>query len=411
MALKTRYIKGATIGNLIITEITTTGYLCNCLCGKTNVSISVNCMRATRPKIKSCGCLHPKKIKGVEFKNIKYGHYFETDITREMVNKQFGKLLVLGVLGKIKTAVFYHAVCSCGSEVSVTRAPLVTGDTVSCGCLSRDRAQERYDKTREIIAGTLTKSGYWRFLSFDKQKGRWLCECTECGNKKHFIMYQAEKAKCQCRRRRISELSNFVGSTNGWLTVLELSVPDKGVTKFKCVCKCGNIEEYPAYYIENNRRSCCSSCSVEYKSLYYGGTGIPGETRALGAYMRDCPKNREWMRKIYSMYGTICQVTGEAFKDSSFLRIHHLNAAANILPRSTSVSQFNLMSSEEQKEIERVFYDTSNGIPLDKEIHIQLHTEVSKTPSKEESLEWINKKRKIYGLLPLEWCTIQNKYV
>lgn len=69
----------------------------------------------------------------------------------------FGRLRVLGYVGKGK----WSCVCECGKSVIIKRAPLVNGNTRSCGCLGRHLAAKR--ATKHGMAGEKVYS-VWRAI-------------------------------------------------------------------------------------------------------------------------------------------------------------------------------------------------------------------------------------------------------
>ena len=57
---------------------------------------------------------------------------------KDMINKRFGKLLVLS-LAYIKKHAFWNCLCDCGQECIVAGAKMRFGQTKSCGCLANSR--------------------------------------------------------------------------------------------------------------------------------------------------------------------------------------------------------------------------------------------------------------------------------
>ncbi len=96
-------------------------FLCKCSCGNTIKTIK---SKLVNNYTKSCGCL-------LEEINTKY---------KDLVNQQFGRLLVTKKLGKIsmRRDIFWECLCECGKSISVTTGNLVHGHVKSCGCISRD---------------------------------------------------------------------------------------------------------------------------------------------------------------------------------------------------------------------------------------------------------------------------------
>lgn len=60
----------------------------------------------------------------------------------EMTGQRFGRLLVLCRTGLRSRTALWSCRCDCGQEVSVAGGTLRRGNTLSCGCLKRQRASE-----------------------------------------------------------------------------------------------------------------------------------------------------------------------------------------------------------------------------------------------------------------------------
>lgn len=271
-------------------------------------------------------------------------------------------------------------------------------------------ASKRLSAIREDLKGTTTQNGYFTYTEYNSSLLKWNITCTNCSRVMIAHSYAAESELiCQCRRRRVGELSKLVGSVINWITVDELLVPESGLTKFRCHCICGTVEEYPAYYVRCKRIACCKNCTTKYKSLQYGGTGVPGETRDLRVYLRDTPQSTNWMRTIYQMYRAVCAASGTTSSDPSYLHLHHLESLSNII-KASNVSLSSDLVDMPTNLLISTFYDISNGLLLTKTLHKQLHHDLGSTPTKQQSLDWINNKRKENNLQPLIFSAKLSKY-
>jgi hypothetical protein len=62
----------------------------------------------------------------------------------DLTGQKFGRLTALSVVHRDNTAqLCWRCVCECGNHVVVPSYPLRTGNTKSCGCLSREGAAKR----------------------------------------------------------------------------------------------------------------------------------------------------------------------------------------------------------------------------------------------------------------------------
>jgi hypothetical protein len=96
-------------------------WLCKCDCGNERVVATNNLISGS---IKSCGCTRR------EFPSTKLKH---------LINKRFGRLVVVGKAGKDKSGNYlWECLCDCGNKISVTTSNLKGGNTQNCGCLRKE---------------------------------------------------------------------------------------------------------------------------------------------------------------------------------------------------------------------------------------------------------------------------------
>ena len=55
----------------------------------------------------------------------------------DMINRRFGKLVVLEEVGKEYNGYIYKCKCDCGNEKIILGSSLRNGNTRSCGCIRR----------------------------------------------------------------------------------------------------------------------------------------------------------------------------------------------------------------------------------------------------------------------------------
>ena len=90
-------------------------WLFNCDCGKSTEASLNNVLTGTT---KSCGCLKNKPYRRIN-----------------LLNKRFGRLLVVAYAGTKKGRATWFCKCDCGNEVEVSYLRLSRSHTKSCGCL------------------------------------------------------------------------------------------------------------------------------------------------------------------------------------------------------------------------------------------------------------------------------------
>ena len=106
-----------------------------------------------------------------------------------LVNKSFGKLLVISQADNIQTPngrshVAWNCLCSCGKTVPIRGDALRNGHTISCGCIKKaNLRQAGIDRKNDLAGNTI---GYLEVIedSGDRTSDGsiiWKCQC-ECGN-------------------------------------------------------------------------------------------------------------------------------------------------------------------------------------------------------------------------------------
>ena len=127
--MKDRYdITGEIYGRLTVlgldhtTEIGRTYWLCKCECGTEKV---IRKDGLTRGVTISCGCYNKEVL---------------ASMYTDLKGKVFGRFIVLEKidLRSGNGDVIWHCRCNCGVEKNIGRTALVNGDTVSCGCYSKE---------------------------------------------------------------------------------------------------------------------------------------------------------------------------------------------------------------------------------------------------------------------------------
>ncbi len=64
----------------------------------------------------------------------------------DLTGQRFGRLVVVSLAPKTNKNIVYNCKCDCGKEKIITKGSLTSGDTKSCGCLSRELSGLRLRK-------------------------------------------------------------------------------------------------------------------------------------------------------------------------------------------------------------------------------------------------------------------------
>src|SRR5271157_2702337 len=127
----------------------------------------------------------------------------------DLTGKQFGRLTVIRQDGYNKyRKLMWLCLCACGKETTLSGNCLRSGNTKSCGCLSREIVVKRGQDHQKRIA-TGTRFGQWAVIGLEgRDKGGalvWLVECT-CGSKKRskvkgVSLRNGHSTSCGCERK------------------------------------------------------------------------------------------------------------------------------------------------------------------------------------------------------------------
>ena len=128
----------------------------------------------------------------------------------DLTNQQFGRLGVLGDVGKRTKngKVLWHCLCECGTVTFVRTDHLKKGSVVSCGCLNAEKKHERFKD--------LTSTETDNFKVIDKaysknQRAYWNCICKHCGEKVILNSNQIDRhISCGCLRGASKDYMNFI---------------------------------------------------------------------------------------------------------------------------------------------------------------------------------------------------------
>lgn len=205
--------------------------LCRCECG-TERWVSRGNLRGGVSQ--SCGCLRKEEA--------------HDRFTKDLKGMKFGRLLVLEEAGTRNGRTWWKTQCECGTIKVVSSNMLLTGKTLSCGCLKREKTIERC--TKPMIGKTFGRLTVLEKMYAKKGKGAYYkCQCScgsivivqgamlRSGNSKSCGCLAKDKAAEKCSR-------GMIGRRFGKLTVIKRAPNRKGhSTRWICQCDCGGIIE------------------------------------------------------------------------------------------------------------------------------------------------------------------------
>lgn len=165
-----------------------------------------------------------------------------------MIGRQFGRWTVLDVVKNYKNGKTYcRCVCSCEKQTvkMVYKNSLLKGESQSCGCLSRELAQERQRSNRvgERFGHLVVKEMLYNYKG---EKTYCLCDC-DCGNE-HVCslsnLVTGDTTSCGCNSSNKcwdGRRTDLIGQRFGKLVVKKMLYGySNKKTYCECHCDCGN---------------------------------------------------------------------------------------------------------------------------------------------------------------------------
>ena len=120
----------------------------------------------------------------------------------DLTNRRFGRLTVLGDVGKrtSRGRVLWHCLCECGRVTFVRGDHLKNEEIRSCGCLNEEKNHKRF----KDLTNTETDNFKVIDRAYSKnQRVYWNCICKHCGNHIELQSNQIERySSCGCKHNR-----------------------------------------------------------------------------------------------------------------------------------------------------------------------------------------------------------------
>ena len=255
---------------------------CRCACGN-ELNVLGHTLRSGSKL--SCGCVRrPRKVQGGKTHSVRK----KPDIDKASLPRlpqggydisglKFGRLTALCrtdsyVSPQGGTFTKWHCRCDCGVEVDVTTSSLLTGHTMSCGCLHSDVVATIGRDSAEDLTGQ--RIGRWTVLYRSSNVNNWHCRC-DCGverDVRQSVLIGGTSQSCGCFKRSDVDL---VGQIIGNWTVLEKTddrvIAGRGYPAWICQCSCGCIRTVlQAALLSGGSQSCgCAKDSVASKGEFY----------------------------------------------------------------------------------------------------------------------------------------------
>lgn len=240
-----------------------TKWLCLCECKNLVVVVGTS---LTKNYTRSCGCLNKD--------NLYHRHDKERE---EMIDKRFGKLIVLSFEGIHDGRAIFKCRCDCGKEIVVRGNDLKMGRTISCGCAKKEAIHKRHENAWDSFIGTkinfLTAT---KFVGTKNEKAMFEFEC-DCGNKiiSSAISVKSGKMKsCGCQKKEAMHKkyedvwSSFIGTKINFLTAKKFIGTKNGRAMFEFECDCGNKITSSAKDVKSGHIKSCGCIGSSYGEAF-----------------------------------------------------------------------------------------------------------------------------------------------
>ena len=153
---------------------------------------------------------------------------------------------------------YYFCQCDCGNTKVVYGHNLKTGNTRSCGCLSKKTSSE--GNSTKIPEGTR----YGMLVVIGRAEVRpgglayWKCRC-DCGNETEVAgrdLRSGHTTSCGCKK--LANIINEVNNRYGKLLVIAYDGSrENGGAKWRCKCDCGNEIIVDGYSLRSGHTKSC----------------------------------------------------------------------------------------------------------------------------------------------------------
>lgn len=168
-----------------------TVWSCKCDCGKIS-SCQTSDLRGG--KVKSCGCLKGEMVSGA--------------LLIDLLNKRFGKLLVISKAQNRGQKAYWKCICDCGNRKNIAASSLLGGKSNSCGCGVGEAARSRRCRPVEDLRLYRTAASI-RSGRHAKKLG---CDLTTS------VILEMLKQPCfYCKRENVSRGLDRINSKRGYL--------------------------------------------------------------------------------------------------------------------------------------------------------------------------------------------------
>ena len=286
----------------------------------------------------------------------------------DITGQRFGRLTALKPTKNrnSKGSIMWLCECDCGTIKEICITDLRNKGTKSCGCLSREKASQRFKKmakeerSRNVMKD-ITGQRFGKLIAIkptDKKIGTnivWEMKC-DCGNTtyvstKNLGDHPRNTQSCGCKHKDIVN-KDLTGQRFGRLVAIEQSQNIGDKTTWKCKCDCGNeVDVRTTHLISNAIRSCgCIRDELVGENHPTYNPGKTNEERLKKRYILGKHTLDEFRNKVYRRDEYTCRVCGQV---GETLNAHHLDG-------------WNWAKDKR--------FEVSNGVTLCEDCHNEFHS-------------------------------------
>ena len=312
----------------------------------------------------------------------------------DITGQRFGRLTALKPTKNrnSKGSIIWLCRCDCGTIKEICITDLRNKGTKSCGCLSREKASQRFKKmTKEERSRNamkdITGQRFGKLVAIkptDKRIGTnvvWEMKC-DCGN----ITYvhtgnlgesQRKTKSCGCLHKEVVSIS-LVGNRYGRLSVIKQGKHIGDKIGWVCKCDCGEVTTVSGTHLTSGATQSCGCLQREMVTGKNNHNYNPNKTDeerlkkryVLGKHTIDGFRNKVYERDQYT-----CQVCGQV---GGTLNAHHLDGWNWAVDKR---------------------FDTDNGVTLCESCHNEFHNVYGKGNNTKEQFKEFKEFKEIKNII------------
>ncbi len=304
----------------------------------------------------------------------------------DITGQKFGRLTALKPTENrnSKGSIMWLCECECGTIKEICITDLRNKGTVSCGCLSREKASRRLIEMnkREYyrkVAKDLTGQRFGKLVAVrptDRKVGTnivWEMKC-DCGNTTYVHTgnlgeSQRKTKSCGCLHKEVVSIS-LVGNRYGRLSVIKQGKHIGDKIGWVCKCDCGEVTTVSGTHLTSGATQSCGCIRDELVGENHPNynPNKTDEERLKKRYVLGKQPMTKFRDGVYERDEYTCQACG---KVGGKLNAHHLDG-------------WNWATNKR--------FDISNGITLCEKCHNKFHNTYGKGQNtKEEYIQFMER--------------------